>query len=104
MGSPDGKARFPFFPLDPERLYVNIGFWNGKVTTHEPGHYNRLIERKVEQLGGIKMLYSESFYDEETFWRIYGGRDRYRALKGKYDPGNKLGDLYEKCVRNRAAS
>jgi hypothetical protein len=28
----------------------------------------------------------------------------HRALKGKYDPGNKLGDLYEKCVRNRAAS
>ncbi len=62
------------------------------------GFVNRKIERKVTALGGVKSLYSDSYFTEAEFWAIYD-RDRYVALKRKYDPGAMLGDLYAKCVR-----
>ena len=42
--------------MAPGDLYVNFGFWDvvkGKKS-QLPGHFNRLIERKVAELGGIK--------------------------------------------------
>ncbi len=92
-------VRFPLYPLAPDTLYVNFGFWD-VVRRRQPfpsGHHNRLIERKVAELKGIKSLYSESYYEPETFWRLYGGTD-YQALKRKYDPDGAFKDLYEKCV------
>jgi FAD/FMN-containing dehydrogenase len=91
-------ARFTLFPLRDE-LYLNFGFWDVVRRRHAfaPGHHNRLVENKVTELGGIKSLYSDSFYDEETFWRIYDGA-AYRALKQKYDPAGRARNLYQKCV------
>lgn len=89
------------FPLFPRRraLYVNFGFWDVKRTRepHPLGHFNRLIERKVAELGGIKSLYSDSFYTREEFDAAFGG-DAYAKLKARYDPTGRLGDLYAKCV------
>ena len=34
---------------------------------------NRAIEAKVHELGGHKSLYSEAFYDRETFDELYDG-------------------------------
>ncbi|MGC2518337.1 MAG: FAD-binding oxidoreductase [Burkholderiales bacterium] len=95
----DPNARFPLYPIDPHTLYVNFGFWDvvRSAEPHEPGYYNRKIERKVAELGGIKSLYSDSFYPEDEFWRIYNG-PAYEALKARYDPENKFKDLYRKCV------
>jgi len=81
---------------------VNFGFWD---VLHRPqrfpaGHFNRLVEREVNALGGIKSLYSDSFFTEEEFGRIYGGA-AYRELKEKYDPHHVLPDLYAKCVLHR---
>ncbi|MEJ5210064.1 MAG: FAD-binding oxidoreductase [Burkholderiales bacterium] len=92
-------VRFTLFPMDPERLYVNFGFWDvvRRREPFAPGHHNRLIEEKVAELGGIKSLYSDSYYDPETFWRIYN-RPAYEALKRKYDPAGRARDLYQKCV------
>jgi hypothetical protein len=67
---------------------------------HPPGHFNRLIERKVAELGGIKSLYSESYFPEDEFWRIYD-RDAYDHLKARYDPQGLFANLYEKCVLRR---
>ena len=94
-------AESPLFPAPAER-YVNFGFWDTlRFNADYPtGHFNRLLERKVAALGGIKSLYSSSFYDEDEFDRIYGG-DAYRALKRRYDREGALGDLYAKCVRAR---
>jgi FAD/FMN-containing dehydrogenase len=64
---------------------------------HAPGHFNRLIEDKVSELGGIKSLYSDSFFTEADFHARYGGA-AYDALKKKYDPANAFPRLYEKCV------
>jgi FAD/FMN-containing dehydrogenase len=98
----DPVAAWTLFPTRPDTLYVNFGFWDvvRAREAHPPGHFNRLIERKVGELGGIKSLYSESFFPAEEFWASYGG-DAYRALKARYDPDGRLPDLYEKCVLRR---
>jgi FAD/FMN-containing dehydrogenase len=94
-------GRFTLYPLAPG-WYVNFGFWDVKRTRkgHAPGHFNRLVERKVADLGGIKSLYSESFFAEEEFFRTYAGA-AYAELKRKYDPQGVFPTLYEKCVLRR---
>jgi FAD/FMN-containing dehydrogenase len=95
--APEG-GRFTLYPMR-DGWYVNFGFWDVKRTreAYPAGHFNRLIERKVVELGGIKSLYSDSYFPREEFERLYGG-EAYRALKAKYDPGNAFPGLYEKCV------
>ncbi|MFG2003267.1 FAD-binding oxidoreductase [Spirillospora sp. NPDC048911] len=94
--------RWPLYPLEPGRPYVNVGFWGtvrlppGQI----PEYHNRLIERKVAALDGHKSLYSTAFYSREEFWRHYDG-ETYRRLKESYDPAKRLLDLYDKCVGGR---
>lgn len=94
-----GQVAAPLFPAPAER-YVNFGFWDTLRfdVGYPPGHFNRLVEDAVDRLGGIKSLYSSSFYERDAFHRIYGG-DAYRRLKARYDPDGLLGELYDKCVR-----
>src|SRR6266404_2357217 len=79
------QRRFSLYPVRPE-WYVNFGFWDVKRTrqAHPAGHFNRLIERKVAELGGIKSLYSDSYFSEDEFFGAYGGA-LHRELKRKYD-------------------
>jgi hypothetical protein len=75
------------WPIDPATLYVNFGFWSevrGRIA-HTRGHFNRLIERKLAELGGIKSLYSDSYYEVDEFWNIFD-KPAYDRLKAKYDP------------------
>jgi FAD/FMN-containing dehydrogenase len=93
-----GGKNFSLYPVRPG-WYVNFGFWDVKRTreAHAPGTFNRLIEEKVSELGGIKSLYSDSFFAEQDFQRRYGG-EAYSALKKKYDPAGAFPRLYDKCV------
>jgi FAD/FMN-containing dehydrogenase len=95
----DPAASWTLFPTRPNVLYVNFGFWDvvRRPEAHPPGHFNRLVERKVAELGGIKSLYSESFYPRDEFAAIYN-QAAYAALKRRYDPQRRFKDLYEKCV------
>ena len=97
-----GAQRFALYPMRPGHLHVNFGFWDTIRTRerHPPGHYNRLLEREVQRLGGLKSLYSDSFYTPQEFWSVFDER-AYRELKRRYDPRGLLGDLYEKCVMRR---
>jgi FAD/FMN-containing dehydrogenase len=99
IGPLGGDGRFPLYPLEPGTLYVNFGFWDviRERTPRTDGHYNRMVEAQVRQLGGIKSLYSESYFTPEEFWGCYE-RDAYEALKRRYDPQGRFGDLYGKCV------
>jgi FAD/FMN-containing dehydrogenase len=92
------ESRFVLYPVK-RGWYVNFGFWDVKRTreAHPPGRFNRLIEDKVSALGGIKSLYSDSFFSEADFRGRYGG-EAYDALKRKYDPAGAFPRLYEKCV------
>ncbi len=95
----DKDAVFDLFPMDPQTTYVNFGFWDVvKDRTERPsGYYNRKVERKVAELGGIKSLYSDAYYTREEFWSHYN-RAAYERLKSRYDPQGSLKDLYRKCV------
>jgi FAD/FMN-containing dehydrogenase len=98
IGSGAQGGDFTLYPMR-HGWYVNFGFWDVKRTreAHPPGHFNRLIERKVAELGGIKSLYSDSYFPQDEFERRYGG-EAYTALKAKYDPAGAFPRLYEKCV------
>jgi FAD/FMN-containing dehydrogenase len=98
----DPKAVFPLYRVDPQTLFVNFGFWDvvKDPVKREPGHYNRKIERKVAEMGGVKSLYSDSYYPEDEFWRLYD-KAAYDALKARYDPKARFKNLYEKCVLRR---
>jgi FAD/FMN-containing dehydrogenase len=95
----DPARRYPLFDLEPGRLYVNVGFWDviRRRENRPRAHYNRLIEAKVRELGGLKSLYSDAFYEPDEFWRLYD-RTTYDALKRRYDPHGRLKDVYEKTV------
>ncbi|PVG83543.1 FAD-linked oxidase [Nocardioides gansuensis] len=93
---------WPTYPLEPGRVYVNVGFWGtvhvGPEAADSPR--NRAIEQRVLELGGHKSLYSEAFYDPETFERLYGG-DHLAKVKAQHDPDGRLPTLYEKAVTRR---
>ncbi|MCY7396049.1 MAG: FAD-binding oxidoreductase [Nocardioides sp.] len=93
---------WPTYPLAPGETYVNVGFWG---TVHvgpdaPQGPVNRAVEAKVHELGGHKSLYSEAYYDRETFDRLYAG-EHLAAVKQTYDPDDRLTNLYDKAVRHR---
>jgi FAD/FMN-containing dehydrogenase len=98
IGESARSGRFPLYAMAPG-LHVNFGFWDVVRTArgHEPGHFNRLVEESVSRLGGIKSLYSDSFFTREAFDARYGGA-AYRELKATYDPAGAFPMLFEKCV------
>jgi FAD/FMN-containing dehydrogenase len=95
----DPTVAWTLFPTRPNTLYVNFGFWDvvHAREPHPPGHFNRLVERKVIELGGIKSLYSDSYFPREEFDALYN-QAAYAALKRRYDPQGRFKNLYEKCV------
>ena len=98
--APGDDRPWPLYPLEPDTTYVNFGFWSSAPIRpgDEPGAWNREIEDEVSRLGGHKSLYSESFYDEKTFGRLYGGEQAAR-LKAEFDPERRLKTMYEKAVQ-----
>jgi len=83
----DPAPPFALYPLLPGTCYLNFGFWDvveGRQA-YAPGHFNRLVERRVIELGWIKSLYSDGFFTRDEFAQAYR-MDRYAALKARYDP------------------
>ncbi len=91
------RRRWPLYALDPATLYVNFGFWDVVAARSDEGAVTRRIEQIVERLGGRKSLYSTSYYDRETFDRLYGGA-AYRRIKERYDSEHRLPELYDKSI------
>ena len=93
---------WPSYPLRAGSTYVNIGFW-GTVPIGPgaaDGDKNRAVEAEVTALGGHKSLYSDAYYDRETFDRLYGVANQ-RRVKQQHDPDDRLTGLYEKAVNRR---
>ncbi|HET6210974.1 MAG TPA: FAD-binding oxidoreductase [Jatrophihabitans sp.] len=90
---------WPLYPLSAGRRYVNVGFWGTVPITEgrSDGDVNRLVEQAVAERGGHKSLYSDAYYDRQTFAEIYGG-GVYSELKRTYDPDHRLTGMYEKAV------
>jgi len=103
QGADHGSDKpWPLYPLSPGQVYVNVGFWGTVPITdgRSDGDINRLIEAAVAKHAGHKSLYSDAYYDRQTFAAVYGG-DVYAELKDRYDPGHRLTGLYEKAVGRR---
>ena len=64
------------------------------------GDVNRAVEQVVADLGGHKSLYSDAYYDRDTFDRLYNG-DQLAEVKQRYDPKDRLTNLYAKTVLRR---
>ena len=98
----DPDAVWPLYALDPATTYVNVGFWSSVPLRpgERDGDRNKMIERKVAELGGRKSLYSTAYYDPDTFWATYDGA-AYSVLKKTYDADGRLADLYDKVVLGR---
>jgi FAD/FMN-containing dehydrogenase len=100
-GTSSGTS-WPTYPLEKGEVYVNAGFW-GTVhvgPTAKDAPTNRAIEAKVSELGGHKSLYSEAFYDRDTFDRLYDG-PHLAAVKRRFDPEDRFLSLYDKAVRRQ---
>ena len=93
-------AGWPLYPIQPNRSYVNVGFWSSVPVGDAEGATNRLIETKVTELDGHKSLYSDAYYTSEEFDELYGG-EPYQTVKKTYDPDSRLLDLYAKAVQRR---
>ncbi|MDT9595228.1 FAD-binding oxidoreductase [Nocardioides zeae] len=105
LREPDGPGSgrtWTAYPLEAGRTYVNAGFWGtvpvGPEAPDAP--VNRAVEQRVHELDGHKSLYSEAFYDPETFDRLYDGPALAR-VKETYDPDQRLSTLYAKAVRRQ---
>lgn len=89
--------KFLFCQLEKNRLYINFGaYGNFLPSDKEIGYFNRLIENKAMACGGNKCLYSNVFYSEQEFWKLYD-KKAYFSVKEKYDPNSLLKDIYAKC-------
>ncbi len=97
-----GAPPWPLYPLRPGVTYVNVGFWSTVPVAQGAvdGAVNRLIERAVAGHDGHKSLYSDSYYSRAEFWELYGG-PAYAEAKKRYDPSDRLLDLYAKAVKRR---
>ncbi|MFB6724387.1 FAD-binding oxidoreductase [Kribbella sp. NPDC056345] len=97
-----GSSSWPLYPLAPGETYVNVGFW-GTVPIAPgtvDGDVNRAIEDAVARFGGHKSLYSDAYYDRDTFDRLYNV-PALTEVKQRYDPDARLTGLYEKAVTRR---
>jgi len=96
------RHAWPLYPLLPGQTYVNVGFWSSVpiVEGRADGDVNRAIEAEVHALGGHKSLYSDAYYDQEEFARLYGG-EAYAPVKARYDRQGRLPTRDDKAVRRR---
>jgi FAD/FMN-containing dehydrogenase len=98
----DAERPWPTYPLTRGTTYVNVGFWGSVGVGPEAPQWprNRAIERRVTELGGHKSLYSDAFYDRETFDALYDGA-HLAEVKRRHDPDDRLTGLYDKAVGRR---
>lgn len=96
------KWPYPLYPMQADTLYVNFGFWDIVPAKGDPAdaYHNKVVEALVYKLGGMKSLYSSSYYDRDQFEKLYN-YPAYTKLKSVYDPRSRFKDLYEKCVVGR---
>ncbi|EGO53965.1 hypothetical protein NEUTE1DRAFT_86947 [Neurospora tetrasperma FGSC 2508] len=68
-----------------DKMMLNIGVWGwGPDQPQEFVAKNIELENKVNELGGMKWFYAHTYYEQEKFWKMYGGRTWYDELRKKY--------------------
>ncbi|KAF8861249.1 hypothetical protein BDZ45DRAFT_724069 [Acephala macrosclerotiorum] len=85
---------------------INVGLWGvpnlgekvyNDKNVNEFIDINRVIERKVQELGGLKWLYAQNYYTENEFWSGYN-KEKYDELREKWH-AKGLPSLWDKVKR-----
>jgi len=85
-----------FWAKTKDTLMVDIAIYGMKQRGDT--NYYRLMEEKLQELGGIKTLISYNYYQEDEFWQIFNRRN-YDSVKAITDPDNIFRNLHEKTCR-----
>ena len=81
------------------RPMLNVGLWGyGPPKRDTFLTLNYELEAKLQELGGMKWLYANTYYSESDFWNIYD-RKWYEALRAKYHAAF-LPSVYDKVHTN----
>lgn len=75
-------------------FYINCGVY-GIPQESNSKELSLFFENEIIAIGGRKMLYSFTYYDENKFWEIYE-KKKYLALRKKYGSCSRFPSLYEK--------
>jgi len=93
----------PLYPMQPDQLYINFGFWDaleGPETKggNGAGRINRALETLCTSMGGKKTLYSTVYFSEEEFYEQYNGNE-YHRVKQRYDPDGRLRSWFDRLTK-----
>lgn len=79
-----------------DTLYLDLAIYGMKQRPDRDDV--RLMEKGLQEHGGIKTLIAHNEYEEDEFWTIWN-RPNYEAVKRRTDPDNIFRDLYTKMCR-----
>lgn len=85
-----------FYERMTDDMFVDIAIYG--MRQKGDTNYHRLMEKKLQELGGIKTLISHNYYGEDEFWTIWN-KPNYDAVKAITDPDNVFRDLYTKTCK-----
>ena len=83
-----------FFSGLTDNLFIDFAVYAFKQPKNGRNYY-RLLEEKVKELQGVKILISHNYYREDEFWEIHN-KSLYDKVKSQTDPHNLFQDLYTK--------
>lgn len=95
-----GKEQF-LSPHYGEENFINIGLYGIPANHQNIPLLTSQIERDILKYQGRKMLYSFTYYNQETFSKAYE-ENRYQALRKKYFAESTFPTLYNKIVAHKA--
>ena len=87
----------------PGTLMFNVGVYGAPHggTAFDPVELNRTLEARVTALGGRKMLYAQSFYTREEFWKLFD-RDAYEQARTAAHASDLFADVADKLLMRPA--
>ena len=78
-----------------DRILINVALW-GRVSDNRGREYVAAIEHKLVELGGRKMLYSQTTMTAEGLYNQHVDGQAYHRLREQYDPNGVFPALHEK--------
>lgn len=93
---PDTTSPFQLNNLKTKSI-INVGVWGANIPDYDEFiNANRLIERKVLEMGGKKWSYAHSYFNKKEFWSMYD-KKYYDKLRIKYH-ATHLPNIYDKIT------
>lgn len=95
--APAAQKQFLSPHYDPSGIkqFINIGLYGRPKSSKTIPELTSILEKKIVERGGRKMLYSHTYYSPQQFSKIYEGK-LYEELREKYGASDRFPSLYEK--------